>query len=308
MTLRIIFAGTPEFAVPALQALIDRDLTPVLVLTQPDRPAGRGRRLQMSPVKEQALAHDIPCEQPSSLKGVSLAQYAPDLLITAAYGLLLPASILAEPRFGAWNLHASLLPRWRGASPIQQAILSGDEHTGISLMQMDVGLDTGPVFMQQSIPIEPHQTAGALHDRLAIVAAEIMNRGLDALLSDQLPSPTPQSSEGVTHAHLIRKTDAELNWSLPATVLARQVRAYNPWPVAFTSVFESLGESLCRIWAAEACEINRGAVPGALVQADAAGLVVACGEGALKITEIQAPGRKRLNAGEWLNAHPDWRC
>ena len=307
MSLRIIFAGTPEFATPALQALIDRDLKPILVLTQPDRPAGRGRQLQQSPVKQLAIAHGIDCWQPSSLKGTSLAEHHADLLVTAAYGLLLPESLLSEPRWGAWNLHASLLPRWRGASPIQQAILAGDEATGISLMQMDAGLDTGPVFLQESIAIDPQETAGALHDRLAVLAATVLNRGLDALLNGTLPKPSPQPTEGVTHAHLIKKGDALLVWSESADTLERQVRAYNPWPVAFTDVFEPLGEPVCRIWAAKARTSDGTSPPGTVLGATGDGILVACGEGALNITELQAPGRKRLSAREWLNAHPRWR-
>ncbi len=307
MTLRVIFAGTPEFAVPALNHLIGRGLVPCLVMTQPDRPAGRGRALQASPVKQLATAHGIECWQPTSLKGASLDRYAPDLLITAAYGLLLPAAVLQGPKWGCWNLHASLLPRWRGASPIQQAILAGDQETGISLMQMDAGLDTGPVILQRSLEILPTDTAGDLHDKLADLAAMVLSQGLDHLLADTLPTPKPQPTVGVTHAPLIKKSDARLDWSQPASVLAREVLAYNPWPIAHTNAFEALGEPMVRIWSAQAVEEAAGQyLPGTLISATGDGIVVACGEGSLKITSLQAPGRKRLTASEWLNAHRHW--
>lgn len=306
MSLRIIYAGTPEFSVPALQALIDHGHRPVMVLTQPDRPAGRGRVLQGSPVKMLAEREGIPVEQPNRLKGASLNQWAPDLLITAAYGLLIPGSILAEPRFGCWNLHASLLPRWRGASPIQQAILAGDAQTGISLMAMDEGLDTGPVLLTERIPIGPTETAAELHDRLARLSARVLIQGLDALMSDQLPVATPQPATGVTHAPLIKKSDALLDFAGSAEALARAVRAYNPWPVAYTDAFDQLGEPMVRIWSAQAGPAV-DASPGELIRGRTDAVVVACGEGSLEITELQAPSRRRLTASEWFNAHPDWR-
>lgn len=306
MSLRIIYAGTPEFSVPALQALIDHGHRPVMVLTQPDRPAGRGRVLQGSPVKILAEREGIPVEQPATLKGTSLADWDADLLITAAYGLLIPGSILAEPRLGCWNLHASLLPRWRGASPIQQAILAGDPETGISLMQMDEGLDTGPVLMTERTDIGPTENAADLHDRLARLSAEVLIRGLDALVSDQLPAAVPQPATGVTHAPLIKKSDALLDFSGSAETLARAVRAYNPWPVAHTEVFAPLGEPMVRIWSAQAGPAV-AAPPGQLIRGRSDAVVVACGEGSLEITELQAPSRRRLTASEWFNAHPDWQ-
>ncbi len=306
MSLRIIYAGTPEFSVPALQALIDHGHQPVLVLTQPDRPAGRGRALQASPVKQLAQRASIPVEQPARLKGASLAHWQADLLVTAAYGLLIPANILSEPRLGCWNLHASLLPRWRGASPIQQAILAGDAETGVSLMQMDEGLDTGPVFFEEPTPIAPTDTAAQLHDRLAELSAKVLIKGLEALLGDQLPKAIPQASVGVTHAPLIKKSDALLDWTASAEQLARAVRAYNPWPVAHTDAFSSLGEPMVRVWAAEAGPAV-DAPPGQLVRGHSDRVVVACGEGSLEISELQAPSRRRLTASEWFNAHPDWR-
>lgn len=306
MSLRIIYAGTPEFSVPALQALIDHGHPPIMVLTQPDRPAGRGRALQSSPVKALAEQASIPIEQPTRLKGVSLAHWEADLLVTAAYGLLIPAAILAEPRSGCWNLHASLLPRWRGASPIQQAILAGDAETGISLMQMDEGLDTGPVLLTEATAIGASETAAQLHDRLAKLSAKLLIAGLEALLSDQLPTAIPQAAVGVSHAPLIKKSDALLDWTAPAEHVARAVRAYNPWPVAHTDAFASLGEPMVRIWAAQAGP-SVDAPPGHLVPGHRDAIVVACGEGSLEIKELQAPSRRRLTASEWFNAHPNWR-
>jgi len=305
---RIVFAGTPQFAVPALDRLIQR-ARPVAVLTQPDRPAGRGRRLTPSPVKQRALAAGIPVHQPQSLKHESgfteLAELRPDLIVTAAYGLLLPRRVLELPALGCWNLHASLLPRWRGASPIQQAVLAGDEQTGITLMQMDAGLDTGPMLLQQALAIGPDETAGQLHDRLAALAADVLDQALDALATDALPAPRPQNDAGATHAPRIEKRDAALNWSLPAAVLARAVRAYNPWPVAFGRI-DDLEVRVLQARAAEAD--TRPAAPGTRLATGPDGPIrVACGRGVLEISRLQAPGRRPVSAREWLNAHPHWR-
>ncbi len=307
--MRVVFAGTPDFAVPALQALIGHPKwRPVAVLTQPDRPAGRGRKLKFGPVKQVAVDAGIDVFQPDSLKSPEsrspLVEIQPDLLVTAAYGLLLPAAVLELPVHGCWNLHASLLPRWRGASPINQAVLAGDEQTGISLMQMDAGLDTGPVIMQRSTGIDPEETAGQLHDRLAPLAAELLVDGLERLEAGRLPEPVPQDNELATHAPLIRKSDARLDWQQSAGQLARMVRAYHPWPVAFA---ELEGVDF-RIHRARAVAGNGGA-PGTLVRGRGHrdGIAVACGEGVLEILELQAPGRKRVTARDWLNAHPDWR-
>lgn len=306
MSFRIIFAGTPHFAVPALETLLAGGHPPVAVMTQPDRPKGRGRTVTASPIKILAESHGIPVLQPETLKSTRLSSWDPDLLITAAYGLLIPPSMLVEPRLGAWNLHASLLPRWRGASPIQQAILAGDRRTGISLMQMDAGLDTGPVLLQCATDIGPEENAASLHDRLAQLAGALLQEALSALQANTLPAPQPQPSEGVTHAPLIRKADAKLDFLQEAETLARQVRAYNPWPVAHTDVFEALGEPLCRIWAARPGP-SVAAPPGELVRGHSDAVVVACDRGSLEITELQAAGRRRQSAHEWLNAHPDWR-
>ncbi len=306
---RLVFAGTPEFAVPALRVALQHAEV-LAVLTQPDRPAGRGRSLRPSPVKQCAIDVGVPVLQPASLKRkddrAELFALAPDLLITAAYGLLLPQSVLDWPSRGCWNLHASLLPRWRGASPIQQAIRAGDPQTGISLMQMDAGLDTGPVRLQSAIDIGPEETASELHDRLALLAADLLAEGLEALAAGTLPEPVAQNDQDATHAPRIVKEDARIDWHEEASMIARQVRAYNPWPVAFSA----LNGKEVRIFRARA-EADRaeGAEPGSLLTAaghpDA--IRVACGSGVLVIDELQAPGKRRMSAADWLNARPDWR-
>lgn len=317
-SLRTVFAGTPEFAVPALQALLNSDHPPLAVLCQPDRPAGRGRKVQFGPVKACAMAAGVDVLQPASLKSeparAPLVALKPDLIVTAAYGLLLPQPVLDLPRFGCWNLHASLLPRWRGASPINQAILAGDVESGMTLMQMDRGLDTGPILLQSTTVIDPQESAGRLHDRLSSMAADLLKAALVQLTEDRLPTPQPQDSSQATHAPLIQRNDARLDWQRPAQDLARQVRAYNPWPVAFAEV----NGQMLRVFAASALDIENsdklvrhrkiGLDPGQLIrgtnQDDA--IVVACGQGALALHEIQAPGRKRVSARDWLNGHPDW--
>ena len=316
---RIVFAGTPEFARPALAALIARN-RPVAVLTQPDRPSGRGRKLVAGPVKRLAAEAGIQVLQPESLKPVAsqqaLESLQPDLLVTAAYGLLLPRKVLGMPSLGCWNLHASLLPRWRGASPIQQAILAGDSHTGITLMQMDVGLDTGDMLMRTETAIEPGETAGELHDRLAEMAAKLLTEALDRLADGTLPQPMPQDDALATSAPLIRKSDALIDWRLDAGTIERRVRAYNPWPVAHGEI----EGSPVRIFRARAVDrtidrtIDRtrrkdpdGSAPGTPLAAGPDAIRIACGSGTLEILELQAPGRKRVSAGQWLNAHPDWR-
>ena len=306
---RIVFAGTPEFACPALAALISRQ-RPMAVLTQPDRPAGRGRRLVASPVKRLAAEAGIKVLQPDSLKPAdvhqALSALKPDLLVTAAYGLLLPRKVLDLPALGCWNLHASLLPRWRGASPIQQAILAGDSRTGITLMKMDAGLDTGDMLMRAETAIDPRETAGELHDRLAEMSAALLIDALDHLDAGTLPQPTPQDDALATSAPLIRKTDALIDWRLDAWTLERQVRAYNPWPVSYGEI----KGAPVRIFRARASDASAaGATPGALLPGAnrGEGIPIACGQGVLEILELQAPGRKRVSAAQWLNAHPDWR-
>ena len=306
---RIVFAGTPEFACPALAALISRQ-RPMAVLTQPDRPAGRGRRLVASPVKRLAAEAGIKVLQPDSLKPAdvhqALSALKPDLLVTAAYGLLLPRKVLDLPALGCWNLHASLLPRWRGASPIQQAIRAGDERTGISLMQMDSGLDTGPVRIQAELAIGPEETAAELHDRLAALAADLLRDALARRAHGTLPEPVAQNDAEATHAPRILKEDAHIDWTADAATVARHIHAYNPWPVAFTE----LVDQPIRIFRARPVELDVGAAaPGQLLTGRGAPdeLRVACGRGALSLLELQAPGKRRMSVADWLNARPEWR-
>ncbi|MBD7988236.1 methionyl-tRNA formyltransferase [Luteimonas sp. Sa2BVA3] len=302
--MRIVFAGTPEFAVPSLRAACGKAEV-VAVYTQPDRPAGRGRGLQASPVKQEALARGIPVLQPETLKSQvsrdALRALKPDLMVVVAYGLLLPQKILDIPEEGCWNVHASLLPRWRGAAPIQRAIEAGDAETGVCLMQMEKGLDTGPVLLSQSLAIGEQETGGQLHDRLAELGAQVLADGLGLLRAGIRPVPRPQPAMGVTYAHKLDKAEAKLDWSQPAAVLARRVRAFNPWPVAEAVL---AGERL-RIHGAVAIDAPAGAAPGTVLAAGRDGIDVACGEGALRIRVLQRDGGKAITAADWLNARRD---
>ncbi|HVI25297.1 MAG TPA: methionyl-tRNA formyltransferase [Xanthomonadaceae bacterium] len=302
--MRLVFAGTPEFAVPALRAAAQRGEV-VAVYTQPDRPAGRGRALAPSPVKREALLRGLPVLQPETLKGElsrdALRALQPDLMIVVAYGLLLPPKILEIPRFGCWNVHASLLPRWRGAAPIQRAIEAGDSETGVCLMQMEKGLDTGPVLLEQRTPIGAQETAGQLHDRLAELGAQVLADGLGLLRAGMRPVPRPQPAQGVTYAHKLDKAEARLDWSLPAATLARKVRAFHPWPVAEADI---AGERL-RIHGAIALDVDHAAPPGTLLQAGRDGLDIACGDGALRVRVLQRAGGRAITAADYLNARRD---
>ena len=301
--MRLIFAGTPDFAVPALDALAGAGHQVVAVYTQPDRPAGRGRKLTPSPVKTRAQALGLPIEQPESLKSSDmqtiLRGYAPDAMVVVAYGLLLPQAVLDIPKYGCLNIHASLLPRWRGAAPIQRAIAAGDTETGVGIMQMEKGLDTGPVLLERRIPIAPADTGGVLHDRLASLGAQAIVEALERLEHGTL-EPEPQDSTQATYAHKLTKQEGALDWRKPADLLARQVRAFNPWPVAFAT-FE--GEIL-RVWNATS-RPNAAAdrSPGDIVTVSAEGIDVATGEGMLRITRLQPPGKRPMNAAEFLNGH-----
>ncbi len=304
---RLAFAGTPEFALPCLEACRSSGAELVAVYTQPDRPAGRGRKLTPSPVKQAALEAGIAVQQPESLKSSeaqqTLASYRPDLLVVVAYGLILPRKVLALPRLGCWNVHASLLPRWRGAAPIQRAILAGDAHSGVDLMQMEAGLDTGPVLLQRRTPITATDTGGSLHDRLSALGAEALAEGLRRQFADEPLIATPQSDEGVSYAHKLDKAEAKLDFSRPAIELERQVRAFDPWPVAEGEI---AGESV-RIWAAQAIDCTPSVTPGQLVGAGRDGIELACGQGALRITAVQRSGGKRITAVDYLNARPELR-
>jgi len=305
--LRLVFAGTPEFAVPCLEACRASGADVVAVYTQPDRPAGRGRKLAPSPVKQAALDAGIAVEQPESLKSVeaqnTLSAYRPDLLVVVAYGLILPRKVLAVPRLGCWNVHASLLPRWRGAAPIQRAILAGDGESGVDLMQMEAGLDTGPVLLQRRTPIARDDTGGSLHDRLAALGAEVLAEGLRRTLAGEQLVATPQPEEGVTYAHKLDKAEAKLDFSRSALELERQVRAFDPWPVAEGEI---AGERL-RIWAAHALVLDHQGAPGSVLAAGREGIDLACADGALRVTALQRAGGKRIGAADYLNSRPELR-
>ena len=300
--MRIVFAGTPEFSVPPLQTLIDSDHEVVAVYTQPDRPAGRGRKLQASPVKALALEQGLPVEQPASLKpAASLEQlraYRPDLLVVVAYGLLLPRAVLEIPTCGCITIPASLLPRWRGAAPIQRAILAGDTETGITLMQMDPGMDTGPMLARASTPISDSDTAADLHDRLAGLGAQLLGEQLEAILAGRV-TPQSQDDNAATYAAKLHKSEAELDWTRPAPALLRQVNAFNPWPVAQTG----FGDKTLRIWRAVCVEAQgEPGRPGCVLAAGRDGMDVACGTGVLRLLEVQLPGGRRLPAGDFSHA------
>ncbi len=294
---RVLFAGTPEFARASLEALLEAGIRPLAVLTQPDRPAGRGRKLTASPVKALAVESGIEVLQPVSLRDAgiqaTLAAFNADVLVVAAYGLILPQAVLDIPRAGCLNVHASILPRWRGAAPIQAAIRHGDATTGISLMQMEAGLDTGPVYRTAEIPIGNDETAGELHDRLALLGGELLAASLVDILDGRLPAEA-QDDASSTYAGKVTREDAKIDWRRSATEVARQVRAYNPVPGAWS---ELMGEAV-KIWTARP-EAARGDEPGTVLEAGRDGIRVACGEGALLIESLQRPGKRRVTGAEF---------
>lgn len=311
--MRLIFAGTPEFAQVALAALHAAGHEIVLVLSQPDRPAGRGMKLQASPVKQWALAHQVPVAQPRSLRldgkypedaaaarDTLLAAKA-DAMIVAAYGLILPQWVLDLPPKGCLNIHASLLPRWRGAAPIHRAIEAGDTQTGITIMQMDAGLDTGDMLLVLPCDVLPTDTTAVLHDRLAALGGEAIVQALATL--DNLPRKV-QPEAGVNYAHKIDKSEAALDWALSAEVLARRIRAFDPFPGMTVPLTTEAGSETLKIWQAVAEPLASPAEPGTVLSADASGVLVACGEGQLCLTQLQRPGGKRLSAADFLRGCP----
>jgi len=321
---RLVFAGTPEFASVALQHLHVAGFDVVLVLSQPDRPAGRGMKLHASPVKQYAIAHGMPVVQPRSLRldgkfpedaeaaRQALLAARPDVMVVAAYGLILPQWVLDLPRQGCMNIHASLLPRWRGAAPIHRAIEAGDAETGITIMQMDVGLDTGDMLTREAMPIAASDTTSTLHDRLARLGGRLMVETLELAACGGL-QPVPQPSEGVTYAHKIEKAEAHIDWTLPADVLARRVRAFDPFPGASTELH---GEAL-KVWGAQAIEppegqdssedskqINAEKREGRILFTNENGIDVQTGHGVLRLTQLQRAGGKRLSAADFLRGCP----
>ena len=303
--MKIIFAGTPHFAAAALETLLAQQFTVVAVLTQPDRPAGRGMQLAPSPVKQLALAHGLPVLQPASLKSAevqqALADYAADVMVVAAYGLILPPAVLQLPRHGCLNIHASLLPRWRGAAPIQRAILAGDQETGITIMQMDAGLDTGDMLLKKSCPITAQDNAQTLHDKLAQLGAATIVEVLHLLERGRL-ARTPQDDAQATYAARLSKAEAQRDWTQSAAQLARAVRAYNPFPIAYTT----LNATPIKIWQASVRDGLNGE-PGTVLAVEKNGIVVACGQGALCLEILQRANGKALPAAQFVQGfaiHP----
>ncbi len=298
---RIVFAGTPEFAAIHLRGLLDAGRTPVAVYTQPDRPAGRGKKLSASPVKALAQSQGIPVLQPPSLRApeaqAEMAELSPDLLIVVAYGLILPPAILDMPVHGCINVHASLLPRWRGAAPIQRAIEAGDRRTGTTIMQMEAGLDTGPMLATAEVEIDAATTAAELHDALAAAGTPLLVRVLDSL-GEYLAGAEVQDDALATYANKVEKAEAEIDWQLSASLLDRRIRAFNPFPVCWTHI----ADQRIKVWEAAPVNSPEAAKPGTILAAEDNGLLVACGDGALRLTRLQLPGGRALEVAELLRA------
>ena len=307
--MRVIFAGTPAFAATALERLHAAGFEVVLVLTQPDRPAGRGLKLQPSPVKQFALEHRLSVAQPRSLRldgkyaqdareaQQALLEARADVMVVAAYGLILPQWALDAPPLGCINIHGSMLPRWRGAAPIHRAIEAGDTRTGITIMQMDAGLDTGDTLLCEAIDIAPNETSASLHDRLAELGARLIVDALNALAGSGLTAK-PQTEQGISYAHKIAKTEALIDWTQTATRIERRVRAFDPFPGAFTPI----GGEAVKVWRAEL--VDRHGAAGTVLGVEETGPIVACGEQALRLLELQRPGGKRMSAAAYLQARP----
>ncbi|MTI14186.1 methionyl-tRNA formyltransferase [Sansalvadorimonas verongulae] len=306
--LRIVFAGTPEFAAIHLQSVLDTEHEVIAVYTQPDRPAGRGRKLTPSPVKELALQHDIPVYQPKSLRNEEaqkeLADLKPDLIIVVAYGLILPKVVLDTPVHGCINVHGSILPRWRGAAPIQRAVGAGDKESGVTIMQMDEGLDTGDMLLKVTCPIDCTDTSQDLYDRLAKLGGPALVETL-TMISEGTLQPEKQNEDKATYAHKMSKEEGQVDWSRPAAELDCKVRGFNPWPVAWMIQDAEQTDKRTRIWDAEALEDSTDAAPGTIIRADKSGIDVACGEGVLRLKKLQLPSSKAMDVLDLLNSRKE---
>lgn len=303
--LRIVFAGTPDFAARHLAALLSSQHEVIAVYTQPDRPAGRGKKLTASPVKNIALEHDIPVYQPASLRNEEaqqeLAALNADIMVVVAYGLLLPTEVLETPKLGCINVHGSILPRWRGAAPIQRSIWAGDKETGVTIMQMDEGLDTGDMLKIATLPIEATDTSATMYEKLAELGPDAL---IDCLgdIADGTAVPEKQNDDLANYAKKLSKEEAKVDWSMDAAAIERCIRAFNPWPMSYFAV----AEQNIKVWKAEVEGDNLGKAPGTILAADKHGILVATGEGALRLTELQPPGKKAMKAQDLLNSRREW--
>lgn len=303
--LKLIFAGTPDFAARHLAALLSSGHEVVAVYTQPDKPAGRGQKLTASPVKELALAHHLPVYQPATLRSeeaqAELAALGADLMVVVAYGLILPKVVLDTPRLGCINVHGSLLPRWRGAAPIQRSIWAGDAETGVTIMQMDVGLDTGAMLSKAACPIAADETSASLYDKLAELGPQALVETLSQLAAGEI-QPEPQDDALANYAEKLSKEEARIDWTLDAAAIERCTRAFNPWPISW---FDVAGQTV-KVWSAQVLESEHGQAPGTLLKADREGIDIATGRGVLRLLTLQPPGKKPMAVQDLLNSRRDW--